>query len=280
MVKKIFFLFFILLFYILFGAFITSNHRHLLPATCAAGFVLAYVLARRTSTEENSFIKIFLIYYLPFLVLLLLASIVEKSFLRSWLYFFFLPLSAFLGYRFQRKRNYSYVLLLLVAVTLAGYILQPNMLSYALNKEARKVVPFPKVAFSNEKKEAVYFERDKVVVLDFWTTTCGVCFKKFPDFEALYKKYQFNENVVFYSVNVPLPSDSLPKTYNLVKKLNYAFPTIYTSSLKEIKKTLNITGYPQLVILRNDTIYYKGSPYYEPYMLVHHIEDEIKRVLQ
>jgi thiol-disulfide isomerase/thioredoxin len=279
MLKKIFFLSFIFLFYLLFGAFITNSHRHWLPPTCVAGFILAYVLARQASGGTR-FMQLFLWYYVPFLVLVLITSVVIQDFSRSLLYFFFLPLSAFLGYQFQRKRHYGYVLLFLIAAPFAGYILLPNTFSYIKGNATRKVMPFPELTFTDARHKALTFEKNKVVVLDFWTRDCGACFKKFPDFEAVYQKYQTNPDVVFYSVNVPLPKDSLPKTYNLVKKLNYAFPTIYASSLKEMEDKLAITGYPQIVILRNDTLYYKGNAYYEPYILINNIETEIKRVLR
>jgi len=34
--------------------------------------------------------------------------------------------------------------------------------------------------------------KNKLIVLDFWTTTCGVCFKSFPDYEKIYLKYKDN----------------------------------------------------------------------------------------
>jgi hypothetical protein len=41
----------------------------------------------------------------------------------------------------------------------------------------------------------------KVVVLDFWTTTCGACLAAFPKMQELVNNYK-NENVAFFFINI------------------------------------------------------------------------------
>jgi len=44
--------------------------------------------------------------------------------------------------------------------------------------------------------------KGKVLVLDFWTTWCGVCLKAFPDFQEVYEKFKDHPDVAFLAVNM------------------------------------------------------------------------------
>ncbi len=276
MIRKIFYLLALFLFYMAFGGLVSNSHSYLLPATCAAGFVLAYFIAR--SYPSYRFGRLFLYYYAPFLLLVLMGSILLKDFSRTFLYFFLIPPSAFLGYRFQKRNSYGTVVGIL-AIVVVSYVLVPNVLSLFTAKNTREKKEFPEMVFKNEKDEPVVFPENTLIVLDFWNTNCGVCYRKFPGFEALSKKYA-SQGVLFYSVHVPMPNESLPKVYALVKKLNYTFPTLYASSSKEVQSKLTIYRYPTVLMFRNNTLYYKGNPNYEPYVFINNAEREINRVIK
>lgn len=218
MIRKIFYLLALFLFYMAFGAFVSNSHSYLLPATCAAGFVLAYFIAR--SYPSYRFGRLFLYYYAPFLGLVLVASLLY-GFSRTFLYFFLIPPSAFLGYWFQKKKGYGTVAGIL-AIVVVSYVLVPNVLSLFTAKNTREKKEFPEMVFKNEKDEPVVFPENTLIVLDFWNTNCGVCYRKFPGFEALSKKYA-SQGVLFYSVHVPMPNESLPKVYALVKNSTTLF---------------------------------------------------------
>ena len=49
--------------------------------------------------------------------------------------------------------------------------------------------------------------RGKVLVLDFWTTSCAICFHEFPKLERLYAEYRDRSDVEVYAVNVPVEGD-------------------------------------------------------------------------
>jgi len=90
--------------------------------------------------------------------------------------------------------------------------------------------------------------KDKIVVLDFWHSACGICFEKFPEVEKLYNKYKNNPNVQIYAVNWFLKDyDKDGDAFNIIKKNNYSFPVLICKD-KPVLETLKITGFPTVVI--------------------------------
>jgi thiol-disulfide isomerase/thioredoxin len=71
-----------------------------------------------------------------------------------------------------------------------------------------------------------YFE-GKVLVLDFWNTTCGVCFQKFPQLEKLHKQFENNPDVLVLAVNNPLKRDPVDKAKVMMEEQGYSFGKLY-----------------------------------------------------
>ncbi len=88
----------------------------------------------------------------------------------------------------------------------------------------------------------------KILVLDFWTTWCGVCKKSFPEFEKTIAEFQGNPQLVFLTVNTGAGGDSLEKALEFVKKHNYPFPVAFDQN-SALSQKLNITNYPTIVIV-------------------------------
>lgn len=108
----------------------------------------------------------------------------------------------------------------------------------------------------------------KVLILDFWTTSCGVCFKKFAELEEVHKKYCTNPNVKVLAVNLPLKhrgqleADSIlinTAQHHIYDK-GYTFPVFKAdSSFSYYKEILDIHGVPQIFVLNQKSeIEYKG----------------------
>ena len=172
------------------------------------------------------------------------------------------------------------VLLFIPLCAFIGFVVFPNWFSIHQNFESHIEETFPKVSFYDANDTIVKLSDDKVIVLDLWTTNCGLCFEKFPYFEEVYLKYESNSNVEFYSVNIPIKRDKLEKTKELVNRLGYRFPTIYSSEgNKIVSEKLNYYGYPQLLIIKRGKVYYKGQLVTNDLVYFHSIENEIERTL-
>ena len=87
----------------------------------------------------------------------------------------------------------------------------------------------------------------KIVVLDFWTTSCGICFKKFPQVQSLYDKYKDNSKVAFYAVNAPIERDNKDQLFNLLREKGYTFPVLL--SCDSTSSYMKVRAYPTVLIL-------------------------------
>ena len=99
----------------------------------------------------------------------------------------------------------------------------------------------------------------KVLVLDFWHTKCGVCFREFPQLESLFKKYRNNASVRFFAVNKQLKTDTTGQAFAVLGKLNYSFPILMPSD-KFFADKVGVEAYPTvLVIDKSGTVVFKGD---------------------
>ncbi len=87
----------------------------------------------------------------------------------------------------------------------------------------------------------------KVIVLDFWTTWCGMCLKAFPDFQEVYEKYKDHPDVVFLAVNMG-SNDPLEQVRAFIDANGYSFPVAYDEGSK-ISDRFEINHLPTLVIV-------------------------------
>lgn len=162
----------------------------------------------------------------------------------------------------------------------AKYVIFDNVLIFVENKDAQTNTHFLEVTFTNDKKKVVTFKNNKIIILDFWLTTCAICFSKFPDLESTYLKYKKNPNVMIYAVNVPIRNDQFEKTTTILTGLGYTFPKIYANSAKQIEDSLKINSFPHLLILKNGKIRYNGILETSKHVVIYSVESQIEKLLK
>lgn len=85
--------------------------------------------------------------------------------------------------------------------------------------------------------------RGKYVLLDFWNSACGVCFRKFPHTQAVYEKYRTNPRFVFYAVNIRLERDTVHQAFAIADKRKWTFPVVlYQTRNAKTDSTLQTLG--------------------------------------
>ncbi len=266
-----------LIIYLIFGAIFHGNHRWMISLTLPTIFILSYLLFSKINKKEH--LKLGLTIVLPIFSLFLFFSF-SNSFSLSLLllYLIFIPISVYLSWWFASRKSLLIPIFSFILFAIVGGILFPNVFVLQNNFGAHKNEQFNGLSLVNKDQESVELDKSKIIVLDFWTTSCGICFEKFPDLEKYYLEFKDNPNVEFYSINVPLKRDKFDEVVKLVENLDYKFPTLYAKSREEVEK-LGIYAYPHLLILKNGRLRYDGRLETDKYIFVNHLKSEINKLI-
>lgn len=173
------------------------------------------------------------------------------------------------GYLLFKIKNYSkWIVLATTSIACIfmyakGYELWLNKLNYGTFTEqiiAEKITT--EIAFTDSTNSVININhlKGQIVLLDFWNTKCGFCYKKFPVVQDAYDKYKHNPKVNFYSVNFFLNGiDKEGDAFRIIKERGHSFPVLICKD-KATLNALNITCYPTvLVINRGGELVFRGD---------------------
>ncbi len=166
----------------------------------------------------------------------------------------------------QLKKPFSILTVVLgfsitVFMFFEGYSLWIHKLNFGtFTGKISSALPAKFEAFDEQKKliTATDFE-NKIVLLDFWYSGCGVCFDKFPQLQTVYEKYQNDPDVMILAVNKPIDEDKPNQAFEMIREEGYSFPVVITKDA-DLAEKFGVKGYPTtFVINRNGQIVYKGD---------------------
>jgi thiol-disulfide isomerase/thioredoxin len=263
---------FILLFlYLIIGGFFTSEHKWLLFLT-QIGLVFIYFSYQHLGIAKKLEISIGV-----FSVLILIGMLYLKDFSRGGLYLIFIPLV----YKLLAKMKSLRVglPLLLLFITVNSFVLFPNYFEQITGYRSPKSVGknISSLKLLDENGDIAQLEYRGYIVLDFWTTSCGVCFKKFPLLNKLVHKY---DEVKFYAVNVPIDDEeNLERRVKIIENYNYSFHLLFAENRKVIENLLNFNQYPQIFLVKDGRILRTDLSLNERHVIINNLDYELDRRL-
>lgn len=261
--------------YIFYGVIFNGNHPKMFPATCVTFFLVSYWMTHKRPSKSKDISISFFLSFVFILLFFVLDNILTVA--GQIIYVIMMPVSELMGsWAKKRKLQFVYFPLLLLFVT---FLVRPNLIHYFWNTDAFQNRKVPEISFYALNEEKVSFDKE-VTVIDLWSTSCGVCFRKFPEFEKLKQDFEGNDKIQFYSANVPLKNDSREKTLATIKRLNYDYETVFAEKFEMIRDSLGINGFPYLLIIKNDTIRYLGYMETDRKIVLTNTKDVIQNLLE
>ena len=123
--------------------------------------------------------------------------------------------------------------------------------------------------------------KGKIVVIDFWSTSCGVCFREFPEFEKVFQKYKHRDDIAIFAVNLPLKRDTHETILETIKEdVNYSFPVLLAGEDVDYWEKFKIKGVPHLMIIdKTGKVVFNGWVNYDK-KIVFNIENMIDDLLR
>ena len=258
-----------------FGIIFNGDKAKMFFAICSTFFILSYLMTRIRSSKTNDISISFVLTLIFLLLFFVLDEVLTVA--GQIIYVIMMPLSELMGsWAKKKKLQFAYFPLLLLFVT---FLVRPNLIHYFWNTDAFQNKRSPAISFYALNNEKVTFEKE-VTVIDLWSTSCGVCFRKFPEFEKLKQEFEGNDKIQFYSANVPLKNDTREKTLATIKRLNYDYETLFAEKFEMIRDSLGINGFPYLLIIKNDTIRYLGDMETDRKIVLTNTKDVIQNLLE
>ena len=171
-------------------------------------------------------------------------------------------LGTLLGFIYFKVKKWIVLAVSAIVVYVFSFVLEPqwiNYVAYGSLPEGLNVSSF-KVETANDSLKIASIHK-KYVVLDFWSSSCGICRREFPLVQDLHEQIQQEKNDVFLtSVFVKYDDEQFADGQKILADYNCTFPMVSVSGNDSILKYLNIQGFPEIIILdENKEVIFKGN---------------------
>lgn len=245
-------------------------------ATASALYFLAGFLIKK----ERTWIQ-YLILYLPFLSIFtgflfqqFISDPGQTRFFENLPLVITVPLALYIGYRcntFVKNAQRKWMLLIMYCM-IAPAFLYYGWFNYTSqsHKEKLQMVELPQHLTLRDVEGNIIEQeqwKGKVVILDIWTRTCGICLSQMPHFNDYFNAFKTNEDIRIYSLYLPIKGDEDSVATDLFATLEYDFPIIISDiDFKTLAKEMGFGGVPLFLIIdKNGAIRYSGLFNYSSY---------------
>ncbi len=175
------------------------------------------------------------------------------------------------------------ILISFLFASLAYYFFLLNFTEYIRHKDCK--LP------DNKKFNEVFFDmsgnkvlssdfKGKIVVLDLWSTSCNVCFRKFHEFEKFYNSNR--DKIVIYAVGLKLRSQDNTDLKKVIEKQDYDFPFLIAErGFDYYRNRYSINGVPSVLILDTDgNIVYNNVLNTNPLIRINNLQMMVDKLLK
>ena len=100
-----------------------------------------------------------------------------------------------------------------------------------------------------------------IYVLDFWTTSCGICFREFPGFKEFADKYSGREEIRFYAVGIPWREETHEDIFRVFRmRSGIDIPVVAAVDMGFDGNDFGISSVPTIVVIdAAGRIVYRGN---------------------
>lgn len=153
-------------------------------------------------------------------------------------------------------------LMLAVFMFFAGHALWVHKLSFGtFSGRVSSALPAPGFEAFDQDRNLVTNKdfSGRVVVLDFWFTGCGACFRKFPQLQKIYEQYRNHPAVTILAVNRPVDGDKEGQAFQMIREDGYSFPVVIAKDEK-MTDSFGVEVYPTTVLInKHGNVVFKGG---------------------
>lgn len=259
--KSLFILFTVLLsaFLFLFTAFLGSFSFILKEILgTALYFVVVLFFSVKFPSQKST---ILLLLLLPLFSILIFVNILD--FQRSWISIpgnIFFILGCLAGFYFAKTKKW--LILFSLFILLCGWELSGNkLLSTKMNfgtYSQRVFTPIPRVQLVDSNATPLQIaDNNKIVILDFWNSGCGVCFRQFPFVDSVNKQIDKNKFEIRL-VNVPMTGQKKKDNFRILNRFPYSINQVFAENIS-VADSFGVVAYPTTIVIKNNKVIFRGD---------------------
>ena len=240
---------------ILTGPTIQGHYPLRLCLTGAYYFLVTLFLYRNIKLK-------YVIFTAPIL-LLIISFIIWDGFY----YLLYQLIVIIISYHFSRMIMYHNKLitvsLYLITLIIISYVVFPNYWQlYFINWSEinQKNSYLYKIEFLTKDNNELFFSKDRMNILLFWTSSCGTCKVKLEVLDSIANQYN-NNDIKFKAVGLISKNENIRKLDSIYNSLNLKMESVYIPSHNPlIRDSLAIRGVPLLLVIdKGGNIRYHGN---------------------
>ena len=207
------------------------------------------------------------IFSYPYTLVSLLETLIQLS-------------SVFFAWLVYRIKNRYYQIPTLVlsfafcfVLSTTGYELWLNKLNYgSFTGRIESIHTSENVLVQNMKGDTLALSSLKAeyLLVDCWSTTCGICYREMKNVQKLYDKYRDNPSIQIITLHARMEknNESHDTGAEILKREGYTLPTLSINISDPNLKELGVTAYPTVLIFNKDgKLVFRGNiDYGEKYL--------------
>jgi peroxiredoxin len=124
----------------------------------------------------------------------------------------------------------------------------PNQLARSLNRVTDASAPTFQLQPVSDGPVPVTWQRGKILVIDFFSTTCASCIAELPELTAVREELTTNRDIEFVLVASDRGNDTPERFRSFAQRRRLAFPLAFDVAGKA-HDSFGLTGVPALVVL-------------------------------
>lgn len=177
-------------------------------------------------------------------------------------------ITAYLIYRIKIKKIKILISILSIATIIwfsfSGYSLWVHKINHGTFKGITEQIIETPIVFQDSTGLNIPLNdfSGKYLVLDFWVSSCGVCFKKFPQVQNIYNDLKTADNIKLYSVfcSSSKRGETHQNGVDMLQQRGYTFPTLSLDGDNPILKEIGVDAYPTVIIFDpNGKLIFRGD---------------------
>jgi thiol-disulfide isomerase/thioredoxin len=241
----------------LIGGYISGDVK-LIAGTTAFFLTVYYTL--KNSYLPNKITAFFCVSWLPFFAFIWFNVF---QFEDTWVSFWsslFICIGAAFGWLFYKKRSILYPIILFSLIPLwFAFVRSPfnNKMRFG-TYDGQVLFTKPNISMYDSASIAYPANNpDKYYILDCWTSSCGVCFRKFPIVDNI-GKHADKSKFEIIAFNIPIRKEKKESNFKLLDSFPYTFKKLYAET-QSVADSFGITGFPTTIVIKNNKVIFRGD---------------------